>query len=272
MSDTHEANTNEENICIEKEVRISSMKERFKKIWSLNIIQRLLYLLSSIWVYAPVVGTILFWMGAWSAPIAFSSWWLFYFLTGNVGWFNKWLILNQVGFTPGIIALLIVEVIIFAFGLVLFLWGVIQIATVKIKKEGLVTRGLYKYIRHPQLLGLIIMAFSFTLYIPGTEDKGIKVGEIISWSFFSLILFLWSDFEERKLAKKFGEEFVQYRSRTGSFLPRVFNKTKKRKHFYVIKYWKRYLFTFLGYSGFYLIMYLLTYILSLSRFGILTWG
>ncbi|MHA1401822.1 MAG: hypothetical protein ACTSQE_15835 [Candidatus Heimdallarchaeaceae archaeon] len=45
MSDNHEANTNEGNIGIEKEVRISSMKERFKKIWSLNIIQRLLYLL-----------------------------------------------------------------------------------------------------------------------------------------------------------------------------------------------------------------------------------
>ncbi|MHA1401821.1 MAG: methyltransferase family protein [Candidatus Heimdallarchaeaceae archaeon] len=208
-------------------------------------------------------------MGAWSAPIAFSSWWLFYGLTDNVGWFNKWLILNQVRYTPGIIVLLVVEAIIFAFGLVIFLWGVIQIATVKLKKEGLVTRGLYKYIRHPQLLGLIIIGFSLTLYMPETEDQGVKIGEIISWSFFSLILFLWSDFEEKQLAKKFGEEFIQYRSRTGSFLPRIFNKTKERKNFYEIKYCKRYLFTFLGYSGFYLIMYLLTYILSLPGIEIL---
>ena len=210
-------------------------------------------------------------MGIWSGSIAFTSVFLFKIYGLRVGWFNKWLILDQVGFTSGIIALLVFEVLLFAFGLVLFLWGVIQIATAKIKKEGLVTRGLFKHIRHPQLLGLIIMGFSATLYIPGTEDQGIKVGEIIAWSFFSLILFLWSDFEERQLAKKFGEEFVQYRSRTGSFLPRIFNKRKKRKNFCEIKYWKRYLFTFLGYSSFYLIIYLLTYILSLSRFGILTW-
>ena len=90
------------------------MKERFKKIWSSNIIQRVLYLLSSIWAYAPVVGTILFWMGIWSSSIAFTSVYLFEIYGLRVGWFNKWLILDQVGFTSGIIALLVIEAIIFA--------------------------------------------------------------------------------------------------------------------------------------------------------------
>ncbi len=247
------------------------MKTIFKKIWSSNIIQRLLYLLSAIWAYAPVVGTIIFWMGAWSAPIAFTSWSIFNYLYVGVGvGFNMWIRLDTVGFTPGIKALLVIEVLIFVLGLVLFLWGVIQIAISIVKKKGLVTTGLYRYIRHPQLLGLIIMGFAFVLYIPGTEDRGIKVGEIISWSFFAFILFLWSEFEERQLAKKFGDEFVEYRSVTGSFLPRIINRTKKRRSYYEIKFWRRYLFAFLGYESFLWLMYLVVY--QLKQAGIVVWN
>ena len=246
------------------------MKEILKKIWSSNIIQRLLYLLSSIWAYGPVIGTIIFWMGVWSGSILFTSGYIFqYFYFGDVGWFNMWINLLNVGFTPGIRALLIIEVLIFVLGLVLFLWGVIQIAISLVKKKGLVTTGLYKHIRHPQLLGLIIMGFAWTLYIPGTYDRGIKMGEIISWSFFAFILFLWSDFEEKQLAKKFGEEFVEYRSITGSFLPRIFNRTKKRRNYYEIKFWRRYLFTFFGYASFLWLMYLVVYILIQA--DILVW-
>ncbi|MHA1466263.1 MAG: methyltransferase family protein, partial [Candidatus Heimdallarchaeaceae archaeon] len=163
----------------------------------------------------------------------------------------------------------IIEVLIFVLGLVLFLWGVIQIAISLVEKEGLVTTGLYKYIRHPQLLGLIIMGFAWTLYIPGTYARRIKMGEIISWSLFAFILFLWSDFEEKQLAKKFGEEFVEYRSITGSFLPRIFNRTKKRRNYYEIKFWRRYLFTFLGYVSFLWLMYLVVYLLIQT--DILVW-
>ncbi|MHA1420148.1 MAG: methyltransferase family protein [Candidatus Heimdallarchaeaceae archaeon] len=230
----------------------------------------MLYLLSSIWAYGPVIGTIIFWMGVWSGSILFTSGYIFqYFYFGNVGWFNIWINLLNVGFTPGIRALLIIEVLIFVLGLVLFLWGVIQIAISLVEKEGLVTTGLYKYIRHPQLLGLIIMGFAWTLYIPGTYARRIKMGEIISWSLFAFILFLWSDFEEKQLAKKFGEEFVEYRSITGSFLPRIFNRTKKRRNYYEIKFWRRYLFTFLGYVSFLWLMYLVVYLLIQT--DILVW-
>jgi len=209
-------------------------------------------------------------MGVWSGSILFTSGYIFqYFYFGNVGWFNIWINLLNVGFTPGIRALLIIEVLIFVLGLVLFLWGVIQIAISLVEKEGLVTTGLYKYIRHPQLLGLIIMGFAWTLYIPGTYARRIKMGEIISWSLFAFILFLWSDFEEKQLAKKFGEEFVEYRSITGSFLPRIFNRTKKRRNYYEIKFWRRYLFTFLGYVSFLWLMYLVVYLLIQT--DILVW-
>lgn len=180
MSNNHEPNSNDaEKDIEEKEVSTSKIKEIIKKIWSSNILQRALYLLSAIWAYAPVVGTIIFWMGIWSGPLYFTSWFLFqliYLNLGEVG-FNRVYSLYNVGFTPGVIALLVIEVLIFVIGLVLFLWGVIQIAIAIVKKKGLVTNGLYKYIRHPQLLGIIIMGFVWSLYIPGTEDWGIKVGK-----------------------------------------------------------------------------------------------
>ena len=272
MSNNHEPNSNDAKKDIgEKEVSTSKIKEVIKKIWSSNAIQRLLYLLSAIWAYAPVVGTIIFWMGAWSGPLYFTSWTVFryfYLDLGEVG-FNRVLNLLNVGFTPGVKALLVIEGVLFAIGLVLFLWGVIQIAIAIVKRKGLVTNGLYKYIRHPQLLGIIIMGFAWSLYIPGTEDLGIKVGEIVSWSFFAFILFLWSELEERQLAKKFGDEFVEYRSITGSFLPRIFNRSKKRKSYYKIKFWRRYLFIFLGYAIFLWLLYWLAYLLIQE--GILTW-
>lgn len=243
------------------------MKEEFKKL-ILRIIQGMVLILTLVWVYAPVVAGMLFLMAVWMVPVAFTSYYLF-IIFGQNQWMNKLIQLNYQGYTPRVITLLVFEVLLFVIGFVLFAWGFIYITKTRFKKEGLATRGLYKYIRHPQHLGLILMTFSFSLYVPETEDQGILVAEILSWSLFALVLFLWSDHEERRLAKKFGEEFTEYHRRTGAFFPRIFNKNKERKSFEEIIYWKRYLFTFLAYSGFVLLLYLLVYILSLPSIDII---
>ena len=96
----------------------------------------------------------------------------------------------------------------------------------------------------------------------------IRIGEIVSWSFFSFVLLLISDLEERKLAKKFGEEFNQYRETTGFLIPRIIKKDIKRKTFEEIKYWKRYLLLGIGYVAFVSLISLLSYILELPKVGI----
>ena len=116
-----------------------------------------------------------------------------------IGLMNKWLLLEYI--TLGVRILLVIELLLIIIGLILLVWGLIQIAEAKLKKKGLVTGGIYRHIRHPQHLGIIIMSFAFALYVPGTEDLGIRVGEILSWSLFSFIQFLLSDYEERQLAK-----------------------------------------------------------------------
>lgn len=156
-----------------------SMKEKFKKILSSRIMKSLVKVVMLVWVYAPIIANILFVMAIWMIPIAFSSWIFFtYFSSG--GWLYKLIVLKYLTNTPGVISLLVFEALFFAFGLVLFIWGLIYIAKVRLKKEGLATSGPYRLIRHPQHLGLILMSFSFSLYVPGTEDREIVVGEILS--------------------------------------------------------------------------------------------
>ena len=229
---------------------------------ALKIVSYILFFGSISWIYAPIIAGIIIPM-VYMLPIAFTSRWLFA-PGGSSSWVDGWIIMR---ITTGVIVFFIFEVLLFIVGLVLFIWGVIVIVKKRVKQEGLATDGPYKYIRHPQHLGLSIMTFATSLYIPWTSDLGIRLGEILSWSIFTLILFIVSDFEERKLVKKYGEEYTEYRKKTGSFLPRFLNKEKERKSFQEIKYWKRYSFTSFGYISFIVLMY----VLSLPVFGIFSY-
>ena len=239
------------------------MIDKLREIVKSRIFINLLASLSSVWVYVPVIVGILVWMAAWMAPAAYISW-RFFYIFGPINWFGKGFKLKYIENSLGVKILLVFELLVITIGLVLFVWGLVHIAIAKINKEGLVTKGPYKHIRHPQHLGLILIAFAFSLYVPGTEDMGIRAGEIVSWSLFVLIQFLWSDYEEKQLARKFGEEFIEYRQKTGSFFPRIFNRNKEKKSFNEIKYWNRYFITLLVFLGFFLILYLLVYLLNLS--------
>lgn len=226
-----------------------------------KIVEKILLIPSLIWIYSPIIAGILFAM-VWMFPAAFTSWWLFVFL-GQKGW-----LLGVITVDNSMIALIVVEFIIFGIGFCLFVWGLVLIAKAKIKKTGLVKTGLYKFIRHPQHLGIILMSLCISLYIPWSKDDFIRIGEIVSWSFFSLVLIVMSDFEDKRLSEKFGEEFDQYMASTGFFFPRIIRKDKKRKTVEEIKYWKRYLFLGIGYSTFVSLISLITYILELPQVDI----
>jgi protein-S-isoprenylcysteine O-methyltransferase Ste14 len=226
-----------------------------------KIVGKILLIPSLIWVYSPIIAGILFAM-VWMFPAAFTSWWIFAFF-GQKDW-----LLGVISVNDTMRARIVVEFIIFGFGLFLLVWGVILIAKARINKTGLVKTGPYKFIRHPQHLGIILMSLCISLYVPWTKDNFIRIGEIISWSFFSLILIVMSDFEEKKLARTFGEEFKQYRESTGFFFPKIIKKDKERKTDYEIKYWKKYLFLGIGYLAFVSLISLISYILELPKVGI----
>ncbi|MCG3256244.1 MAG: hypothetical protein KAU62_09180 [Candidatus Heimdallarchaeota archaeon] len=238
------------------------MIEKLRQFLKSRIFLNLFAFLTSIWVYAPVLVGILFWMAAWMVPAAY-VFWRFFYIFGPISWFNKGLLLKFIEKSLSVRILLVFELLVITIGLVLFVWGLVHVVIAKYNKRGLITDGPYNYIRHPQHLGLILISFAFSLYIPGTEDMGIRAGEIVSWFLFVLIQFLWTDYEEKILAKKFGDEFIEYRRMTGSFFPRIFSRKKEKKSFYEIKYWNRYFITLLVFLGFFLILYLLVYFLNL---------
>jgi len=209
--------------------------------------------ISSIWVYMPIIAGILYPM-VYMFPLAYSSWIIFQ-SWGAGSWVDSWIVIFSWDSSFRVDILLIIEIIIFIVGLLLFFWGLIHL--IKGKKIGLdiVQTGPYKLIRHPQNLGILIMLFPFALYTPGFVDDGIRVGDILSWTLLFLLMIFISDFEEYRLKEKFPEEFLNYRVKTGFIFPKLrhkkINQVNDQKNYYL----KRYGFLILGYVIFILITY-----------------
>ena len=124
---------------------------------------------------------------------------------------------------PGLLPFYIfIEITILCFGLGLFFTGLLTLIHKKIHGVNLVRSGIYKHIRHPQNLGIIIMVFPFTLYVPGFHDIGIRMGEIASWMFFTFFMCFYSYYEEWRLLKRYNRFFSDYYNTTGFMTPKIF--------------------------------------------------
>ena len=88
--------------------------------------------------------------------------------------------------------------------------------TVTIRSEHeLVTSGPYKYIRHP----LYTFGFLMILSVAVASASLLIFGLVfITW----IPLALRTPLEEQKLVDAFGDEYQEYMSRTGRYLPRLF--------------------------------------------------
>lgn len=79
----------------------------------------------------------------------------------------------------------------------------------------LVVRGLYQYVRNPMYVGVMLVLVGWNLAFPAETLLIYTVGAFV---FFNLFVFLY---EEPNLQRLFGEEFTDYRSKTGRWLPRI---------------------------------------------------
>ncbi len=96
------------------------------------------------------------------------------------------------------------------FGIVLIGIGWKQIH----RADGLVTKGLYRYIRHPQYTGIMLFTFGWILHWP-------SVITLILWPVL-IGAYVWLAKKEEQMAKmEFGEEYEEYASRTKRFIPGV---------------------------------------------------
>jgi protein-S-isoprenylcysteine O-methyltransferase Ste14 len=102
-------------------------------------------------------------------------------------------------------------------GLLLFVIGAVQVYSAKIFRRGAVTKGLYRWIRHPQYLALAILGLGVTLI----WARFLVLVSYVTMLFLYLVLARW---EEKLCIAKYGENYRELQQRTGMIFPRAFEK------------------------------------------------
>ena len=85
------------------------------------------------------------------------------------------------------------------------------------KDHALVTAGPYRWVRHPLYLGFALAAVADTLV---TADWFVALTATATVA----LLMVRTRTEEEKLVERFGDAYLDYRERTGQFLPRVISR------------------------------------------------
>ena len=80
-------------------------------------------------------------------------------------------------------------------GALILVIGLAQIVRVKARKEGLVTAGLYRFVRHPQHLGIAILFFGLLIL----NRDGIRIGDIMPGHWLSSCMFCLQTTKKQRL-------------------------------------------------------------------------
>lgn len=107
--------------------------------------------------------------------------------------------------------------ILFLLGALIFIVCAIQVYAAKIFKWGIAEKGLYKYIRHPQYLGLGVWGIGMSILWP-------RFMTLATLSLMFILYYFLSRNEERRMLYQFGEGYNLYIKRTGMFIPRRLEK------------------------------------------------
>ena len=81
-------------------------------------------------------------------------------------------------------------------------------------QKGLVTEGVYTYIRHPQYLGFILIALGWVMYWPTVILYAL-------FPFYVLIYLMQARKESITLEREYGEAYVTYKKHTKAFIPGI---------------------------------------------------
>ena len=100
----------------------------------------------------------------------------------------------------------------FSLGIIAFLAGAFQIYSAKIRRKGVVTGILYRWIRHPQYLLLAIAGLGLLLFWP-------RFFILILYVSMLFVYYLLARHEEQQMLAKHGENYRAYMERTAMFLP-----------------------------------------------------
>ena len=113
---------------------------------------------------------------------------------------------------PILTALAYLGPILFGLGLVIFFVCAYQVYSAKLLRRGVVSGGLYAWIRHPQYLGLGIAGLGLLLYWPRFIILVLYLSMLVVYYFLARN-------EESRMERKFGDAYRNYKSRISMFLP-----------------------------------------------------
>jgi protein-S-isoprenylcysteine O-methyltransferase Ste14 len=125
---------------------------------------------------------------------------ILYYAKHEGGWLNNPLIFGWNGAVIGVWLTLI--------GMIIVIIGWHQIHRAK----GLVTTGIYKFIRHPQYTGFFLIMTGWLLHWETTLT-------LVMYPFLVLMYYLLARKEDTDLKNEFGDEYEIYRQKTPMFLP-----------------------------------------------------
>lgn len=101
-------------------------------------------------------------------------------------------------------------------GLIMFFVGgvLVMLGWSKIfnAKDSLVTDGIYKYVRHPQYLGILLATLSMIVYSFSPISAAL-------WPVLMVIYYRLARKEEKDVESKFGEKYREYRRNVSMFMP-----------------------------------------------------
>jgi protein-S-isoprenylcysteine O-methyltransferase Ste14 len=100
----------------------------------------------------------------------------------------------------------------FALGIIAFLIGAIQIYSAKIRRKGVVTGILYRWVRHPQYLFLMISGLGLLLFWP-------RFFILVLYVSMLFVYYLLARHEEQRMLAKHGKSYRQYLQQTAMFFP-----------------------------------------------------
>ncbi len=104
--------------------------------------------------------------------------------------------------------------VLFVGGLGTFLFCAGQIYSAKFRKKGAVTRGLYRWVRHPQYLALAVSGIGLSILWPRFLAAAL-------WCVMVLAYYALALDEERRMLAAHDEVYRPYMERTGMILPRM---------------------------------------------------
>ncbi len=106
----------------------------------------------------------------------------------------------------------------FLLGSLIFVVCAVQVYLGKLLERGVARHGLYRFIRHPQYVGLAMAGLGLTILWP----------RFLTLMFLGLMLFLYyvlARDEERRMLARYPDTYLPYMERTGRFFPRLRRRT-----------------------------------------------